>query len=241
MSLPPVMVLAAGLGTRMRPLTDRIPKPLVPVAGKPMLDRVLDTFAAVGVSQAVVNTHHLAAQIEAHCAARSGPPAIALSPETGERLETGGGVARALPLLGDTFFTTNADSFLVGDDDAIARLAQRFNPTCMDLLLLVVPRQETIGLEGHRGDFSMDEAGRLARRDRASDNPVPWTYTGTAILTAGLFTDLPEGPFSLNFLFDRALARGRLFGLPTTGLWLTVGTIDAIAEAERALAAAGHA
>lgn len=237
----PVMVLAAGLGTRMRPITDTIPKPLVKVAGQTMLDRVLDTFARVGTDQAVVNTHYLPDQIEAHCAARSGPPAITLSPEVDERLETGGGVTRALPHLGQTFFTTNADSFWVGDEAAISAMADAFDPARMDMLLLLAPREKSVGLEGHPGDFSRDAQGVLARRgERLS---VPYNYTGTAIMSASIFTDLPEGPFSLNVLFDRAIASGRLYGHALQGrdaLWLTVGTPEAIGQAEIALKQAGH-
>lgn len=236
-AMPPVMVLAAGLGTRMRPITNTLPKPLVAVGGQTMLDRVLDRFAQGGVTRAVINTHHLPDQIEAHCAARQGPPDVALSPEIEERLETGGGVARALPLLDDVFFTTNADSFWVGDDDAVSRLHRAFDPAEMDLLLLLAPRETSVGLVGHRGDFSMDAAGRLARR---SDEPVPYNYTGTAIMSASIFTDLPQGAFSLNVLFDRAIASGRLYGHALQGMWLTVGTPDAIEQAERALDTAGH-
>lgn len=237
MNLPPVMVLAAGLGTRMRPLTDTKPKPLIEVGSVTLLDRVLGSFATAGVTQAVVNTHYLPDQIEAHCGARTVPPAVTLSPEPDERLETGGGVAKALPLLGDTFFTTNADSFWAGDDEAVSRLHAVFDPARMDMLLLLAPRAESVGLGDHPGDFSMDADGRLERR---KDNPVSWNYTGTAIMQASLFGDVPDGPFSLNVLFDRALAEGRLFGLPLKGLWLTVGTPDAITEAEQALLAAGH-
>lgn len=230
---PPVMVLAAGLGTRMRPLTDTLPKPLVKVAGSTMLDRVLDNFATQGVVQAVVNTHHLADQIEAHCAARTGLPRVKISPEVNERLETGGGVARALPMLGDPFFTTNADSFWVGDDAAITRLHERFDPKIMDMVLLLAPRESSVGLGNHPGDFSINETGQVVRR---AGSPVPYNYTGTAIMSADIFTDLPQGAFSLNVLFDRAIAIGRLYGLVMEGLWLTVGTPQAIGVAEQALA-----
>lgn len=234
---PPVMVLAAGLGTRMRPLTDTTPKPLIKVGGSTMLDRVLDTFARAGTQNAVINTHYLAAQIEAHSAARVGNPTIALSPEPGERLETGGGVARALPLLGDTFFTTNSDSFWVGDEDAIFGMREVFDPSMMDMLLLLAPRQRCVGLGKHPGDFELIDDGTLVRRGHL---PVPYNYTGTALMSASLFTDLPEGAFSLNVLFDRAIARRKLYGYILRGLWLTVGTPEAIDEAESALKEAGH-
>lgn len=233
----PVMVLAAGLGTRMRPITDTMPKPLVQVGGQTMLDRVLDTFVAAGSTRAVVNTHYLPEQIEAHCQAREGAPSITLSPEIDERLETGGGIARALPLLGDIFFSTNADSFWVGDDAAIKTMHTAFNPAIMDMLLLVAPREKSVGLDSHPGDFSCDAGGRIARRGA---DPVPYNYTGTAVMSASIFTDLPEGPFSLNLLFDRAIASGRLYGHVLEGLWLTVGTPQAITEAETALKQAGH-
>lgn len=234
---PPVMVLAAGLGTRMRPLTDTVPKPLIKVAGQTMLDRVLDTFKRAGTQKAVINTHYLAEQIEAHSIARKGAPDIALSPEIGERLETGGGVARALPLLDDVFFTTNSDSFWVGDESAIPGMKEVFDPSMMDMLLLLAPRQRSIGMGDHPGDFALVDDGTLVRRGHL---PVPYNYTGTAIMSAGLFTDLPEGAFSLNILFDRAIARRRLYGYILQGLWLTVGTPQAISEAESALKEAGQ-
>ena len=233
---PPVMVLAAGLGTRMRPITDTIPKPLVKVAGVTLLDRALNTFARGGTEQAVVNTHYRPEQIEAHCRARQGAPAIALSPEPDGPLETGGGIARALPLLGDTFFTTNADSFWVSDDAVIPAMRTAFDPARMDLLLQLAPRDQSIGLAGHPGDFAMDAMGRLTRRNRDdASETVPYNYTGTAIMSAAIFTDLPASPFSLNILFDRAIASGRLYGHRLNGLWFTVGTPDAIEEAELAL------
>lgn len=235
---PPVMILAAGLGTRMRPLTETIPKPLIKVGGQTMLDRVLDTFSRAGTEQAVINTHYLPDQIEAHCAARKGRPSITLSPEPDERLETGGGVAKALPLLGDRFFTTNADSFWVGDEDAIFDMGDVFDPSVMDMLLLLAPRQRSIGLGDHPGDFEIIDDGTLVRRGHF---PVPYNYTGTAIMSAEIFKDLPDGAFSLNVLFDRAIANNRLYGYVLRGLWLTVGTPEAIGVAETALKEAGHA
>lgn len=179
----------------------------------------------------------MADQIEAHCAAREGVPAITLSPETDQLLETGGGIARALRLLGPTFFATNADSFWIGDDQALTNMATRFDPEQMDMLLLLVRRERSVGLEAHPGDFARDASGQLIRRGA---EPVPYTYTGTAIMSAAIFTDLPNGPFSLNLLFDRAIASGRLYGHVLDGLWLTVGTPDAIATAETALKQAGQ-
>ena len=233
--MPPVMVLAAGLGTRMRPLTDTRPKPLIKVGGQAMLDRVLDTFAHAGVERAVVNTHYLSDQIEAHCGARiraGRGPSITLSHEVDRPMETGGGVVRALPHLDDIFFTTNSDSFWVGDDHALPAMAGVFNPDEMDMLLLLAPRHSSIGLKGHPGDFAIIDDGTLVRRGHF---PVPFNYTGTALMSADLFTDVPDGPFSINVLFDRAIERHRLYGYILRGQWMTVGTPDAIEVAETAL------
>ncbi|MEM6712408.1 MAG: nucleotidyltransferase family protein [Pseudomonadota bacterium] len=237
-AVPPVMILAAGLGTRMRPITDHLPKPLVKVGGETMLDRVLDTFADEGATKVVINTHYLPHIIEAHCAERTGLPTIAFSPEVEERLETGGGIKKALPLLGETVLTTNADSFWVGAEGAVTGLIKAFDPERMDMLLLLVRDTKSVGFDQHPGDFARDDNGRLSRR---GDAPwVPWHYTGTAIMRASLFEDTPEGAFSLNVLFDRAIANGRLYGHELDGLWFTVGTPEAITEAEEVLANSGH-
>lgn len=234
------MVMAAGLGTRMLPLTQTRPKPLIQVGGRALLDRVLDLFAAAGVERAVVNAHHLHQQIEAHCAKRSQAPHVRVSLELEERLETGGGVVKALPHLGAQFFTTNADSFWVDDDQILDRMARRFEPSKMDFLLLVAKREQSVGLDGHDGDFSMSEPGLLRRRDRASGETVDWNYTGTAITHAAIFDDAPQGAFSLNVLFDRALQMGRLYGLELGGTWITVGTPAELEAAENYLSSAGH-
>ncbi|MGD1885667.1 MAG: nucleotidyltransferase family protein [Cohaesibacteraceae bacterium] len=234
-AMPPVMVLAAGLGTRMRPITDTLPKPLIKIGGETMLDRVLDTFGRAGIDRAVVNTHYLPDQIEAHCGARirSGKgPSIILSREAGEPLETGGGIVRALPHLDNVFFTTNSDSFWVGDTHALPSMLSVFNPLEMDLLLLLAPRHSSIGLGSHPGDFAILDDGTLARRGHY---PVPFNYTGTALMTAEIFANAPEGPFSLNVLFDWAIERRRLYGYILRGQWMTVGTPAAIATAEAAL------
>jgi N-acetyl-alpha-D-muramate 1-phosphate uridylyltransferase len=234
------MVLAAGLGTRMRPLSDTMPKPLIKVSGVSLLDRVLDQFGRAGSRRAVVNTHYLAEQIEAHLAARQGRPVVSLSPETDLRLETGGGIARALPLLGPLFFSTNADSFWVGDETVLGAMHASFDPARMDMLLLLAQREKSVGLEGHAGDFTMDANGRLARRrkDGNGEGRSLLNFTGTSLMHEGIFTDLPDGPFSLNLLFDRAIAQGRLFGHVLDGTWLTVGTPQELAQAELALAQA---
>ncbi len=236
------MVLAAGLGQRMRPITDTLPKPLVAIGGKTMLDHALDRLAEAGVEQAIVNVHHLAERIEAHLAGRS-RPRITISDERAQLLETGGGVRKALPLLGpEPFFHINSDSLWSETGRSnLAAMAQTWNPATMDLLLLLAARETSIGFDG-AGDFFRDEAGRLARRGQAAG--APYIYAGVAILKPALFADSPDGPFSLNLLFDRAIAAGRLHGDVLEGQWLHVGTPDAIAPAEAAFArasfAAGH-
>jgi N-acetyl-alpha-D-muramate 1-phosphate uridylyltransferase len=229
------MVLAAGLGTRMRPITDRIPKPLVEVAGRTMLDRVLDPLAEAGVETAVVNVHHLAGQIEAAVKHRT-RPAIVISDERQALLDSGGGVAKALADLGEAFLIRNADSFWLDRDRSnIARLIEAFDPQRMDALLLLAPLAGSVGFDGP-GDFSCDGEGRLARR---GDQPrAPFAYAGAAIMQARDFAGRGAGEvFSLNGLWDRSIARGRLFGLPIDGVWLHVGTPEAIGAAEAAIAA----
>ncbi len=228
------MVLAAGLGTRMRPLTDRIPKPLVPVYGRPLLDHVLDALAAAGIAEAVVNVHYLADLIEEHLAARKGPPAITISDERGVLLETGGGVRKALPLLAPgPFLSINSDTIWIeGTRPNLVRLMEGFDAERMDALLLLAPSATSIGYEG-AGDFVMDANGRLARRSERL--VAPFVFAGAAILSPDLFEATPDGPFSLNLVFDRAAARERLFGLRLDGVWMHVGTPEAIALAEEAI------
>jgi len=230
------MVLAAGLGMRMRPLTNGTPKPLVPVAGKPLLDHVLDKLANGGVTTAVVNVHYLADQIERHLAARRAPK-IVISDERKELLDTGGGVVKALPQLGDApFFHVNSDTLWIDSvTPNLKRLAQAFDPTRMDALLLLAPTASSIGYHG-RGDFAMDADGTLRRR--TENEVVPFVYAGVALLSPALFVDSPAGAFSLNVLFDRAAEQGRLAGLRLEGLWMHVGTPEAIAEAEAAISKA---
>jgi MurNAc alpha-1-phosphate uridylyltransferase len=227
------MVLAAGFGERMRPLTDRMPKPMVEVAGKPLLDHVLDRLAEAGVETAVVNVHYLADQIEKHVARRR-KPRIVISDERAQILGTGGGVVKALPQLGDApFFHVNSDSIWIdGVNGNLQRLANAFDPAAMDVLLLLAPSAGSIGYSG-RGDFSMAPDGRLQRR--AEREVVPFVYAGAAILSPGLFAGEKAEPFSLTTLFDRASESGRLFGLRLEGLWMHVGTPDAIGLAENAI------
>jgi MurNAc alpha-1-phosphate uridylyltransferase len=229
------MVLAAGMGTRMRPLTDSMPKPLVKVAGKPLLDHVLDRLAAEGVERAVVNVHHFAEQIIAHLADRRRPQ-ITISDERGLLLDTGGGVVKALPELGDApFYHLNADTIWIdGVKRNLARLADAFDPAAMDALLLLAPTAGSIGYDG-RGDFNMASDGRL--RARPERQVAPFVYAGAAILTPALFAGAPQGKFSLTTLFSRAADAGRLYGLRLEGLWMHVGTPEAIAAAEAAIKA----
>lgn len=230
------MVLAAGRGERMRPLTDRLPKPLVEVAGKALLDHVLDRLVAAGVERAVINVHYLADLIERHLAARA-RPRIVISDERNELLDTGGGVVKALPVLGrEPFLHFNSDTIWIdGPEPNLTRLAAAFDPARGDALLLLAPVKTSLGYAG-RGDYWIGDGGQLRRR--AASEYAPFVYAGAAILTPALFADAPAGAFSLTRLFDRASAAGRLHGLPLDGTWMHVGTPDAIALAETAIAAA---
>jgi MurNAc alpha-1-phosphate uridylyltransferase len=229
------MVLAAGLGTRMRPFNGQVPKPLVRVGGKALIDHVLDRLAEAGVTRAVINVHHLADQIERHVAGRA-RPAVVFSDERGELRGTGGGVVKALPLLGRApFFHINSDTIWIeGVQPNLERLAAAFDPERMDALLLLASTAGSIGYAG-RGDFSMSPDGRLAKRGER--DVVPFVYAGTAVLSPALFEGAPEGAFSLTLLFDRAQEAGRLYGLRLEGVWMHVGTPDAVAAAEQAIGA----
>ncbi len=229
-SIRHAMVLAAGLGTRMRPLTDSLPKPLVEVAGRPLIDHVLDRLQDAGVEEAVVNVHHHADRLEAHLKARPAPR-IAISDERGALMDSGGGVRKALPHLGSgPFFIVNADTIWIeGSSSALAALAAAFDPARMDILLLLAATAKSTGYDGH-GDFSAAPDGRLTRR--AEGEVTPFVYAGAGVMTPDMFRNMPDGPFSLNLLFDRAIASGRLYGMRLDGLWMHVGTPGAIAEAE---------
>ncbi len=236
MAVRRAMVLAAGLGLRMRPLTATRPKPLIELGGRTLLDHALDRLAEAGIADAVVNSHYLGHMIAAHVADRSAPRII-VSPED-ELLETGGGIARALPHLGDDpFFVVNADiSWRDSDRPALARLSEAWRGDDMDGLLLVQDKAAAIGYDS-AGDFFMSSAGILSRRGDAP--AAPYVFTGIQLLHPRLFADVPSGPFSLNLLFDRALAAGRLYGLAHDGEWFHVGTPEALAEAEERLARLG--
>ena len=226
------MVLAAGLGERMRPLTLRMPKPLVPLAGRPLIDHVLDRLASAGVETAVVNVHYLPDQLEESLRRRHRTkPAILISDEGYELLDTGGGAKRALPKLGPgPFFIHNADTvWSEGASPALPRMLKLWNPETMDCLLLLAPLTSSIGYGG-KGDFAMAQDGRLKRRGERQI--VPFAFAGVSLCDQRLFADSPDGKFSLNLLWDRALAKGRLYGMRLDGRWMHVGTPEALAEAE---------
>ena len=229
------MVLAAGYGQRMRPLTLLRPKPLVEVAGRSLIDYGFDRLRAAGVEEAVVNVHYLPEQIEAW-AKKQASPRIMISDERAEILDTGGGVAKALPLLGDVpFFVINSDSFWVDDGaPALDRLRAAWDDEKMDCLLLLSPLERTVGYDG-KGDFVLAADGRLARRVASQGTPL--AYIGGYLVAPRIFEGAPQGAFSMNLLWDRAIAAGRLFGIEHTGRWLHVGTPEAIGLAETALGA----
>jgi len=226
------MVLAAGLGTRMRPITDTIPKPLVKVAGRTLLDRALDTLEGAGIESAVVNVHHLGTRIISHCATRM-QPRIAISDERDRLLDSAGGIVKALPLLGSSpFVLLNADTFWIdGGRSNLAALAGAWDASRMDMLLMLVPVADTTG-HGTKTDFLIDGEGRLAR---AKGDPAGLVYAGAAIVDPAIFADAEPEPHSLNLYFDRAIEAGRLFGHVMDGHWITVGTPEAIEEAEAAI------
>jgi MurNAc alpha-1-phosphate uridylyltransferase len=226
------MVLAAGLGLRMRPLTERMPKPLVQVAGRALLDHVLDKLGDAGVSEAMVNVRYLPDQIIDHVAGRT-RPRVTISDERDQVLGTGGGVVKALPLLGEApFFLVNADTMWIdGVRPNLARLAEAFDPARMDILLLMAPTTSSIGYDGS-GDYAMLPDGAL--RKRREHQVVPFVYAGAAIMSPSLFADAPKGEFSLTRMFDAANEQERLFGLRLDGVWMHVGTPDAVNAAEEA-------
>lgn len=228
------MIMAAGLGMRMRPLTATRPKPLVEVAGKTLLDHVLDRLTAAGVERAVVNVHYLPDALEAHLRARSDLD-IAISDERDLLLETGGGLVKAAPLIDcDPFLAVNSDNFWVdGPADTLRLLASQWDAAKMDALLLLVPHARA-GNHSGMGDFHMDPAGALRRRGKA--RIAPFVFTGIQIVAKRLLDNAPAGPFSTNILWDRAIADGRLYGAVHQGLWFDVGTPPAIRATEEALA-----
>lgn len=224
------MVLAAGLGLRMRPLTDKLPKPLVTMHGRTLLDHAIDRLAEAGVRRVVVNTHYLGHLVTRHIEQR-GTPEIVISDETDALLETGGGVKKALGLLGKApFFVANADAlWLNGYENACARMARQWNPDCMDALLLLHSTVTAYGYAG-RGDFLIDPLGLVTRRPEMVVSP--WLFTGLQILHPRLFKGAPDGPFSLNLLYDRAIEKNRLYGIVHDGEWFHIGTPEGLIRAE---------
>ena len=228
------MILAAGRGDRMRPLTEDRPKPLLSLRGRPLIDWVLDRFVQFGVSHVVVNVHYKGDQVRAHLAQRD-DATISISDETDMLLDTGGGVRRALPLLGRMpFFVANSDApWFDHGQSTLSMMAAMFDPARMDALLLVHSTADAIGYQG-RGDFKLDAEGRLIRRARRET--VPFVFTGVQVLAPALLADTADEPFSLNLVYDRAAAQGRLFGLRHEGDWMAINTPEGLAAAERALA-----
>jgi MurNAc alpha-1-phosphate uridylyltransferase len=228
------MVMAAGLGTRMRPLTNDRCKALVELDGKPLIDWTLDTLALAGVETAVVNVHHFADRLEAHLAGRTAPR-IVISDEREHLLETGGGLAKAAPLLGETpIFVANIDSVWLetGGSSELSKLAQAFDPERMDVLLLITPVENTLGFDGP-GDFFLEADGQLTRR---GDRPTaPYAYTGVQILHPRVLKGLPVEPFSTNLIWNTALQAGRVHGCVMEAFWMHVGDPDAREAAENRL------
>ncbi len=224
------MVLAAGLGLRMRPITETVPKPLIPVAGRTLLDRAIDHLENAGVECVVVNAHYLAEKVERHVSHRASPR-IVLSVEE-DRLETGGGVAKALPLLGsEPFFVVNGDALWIdGLRPTLDVLAGAWDDDRMDGILLLHATVSAHGYDG-MGDFLLAPDGRLTRRPERT--MAPYMFAGVQILHPRLFESVPDGPFSLNLLFDRCMEQGRLFGVADEGSWFHVGTPEDLAIAER--------
>ena len=227
------MVFAAGLGNRMRPLTDTLPKPLITVAGRTLIDHCLDRLAESGVETAVVNVHWLADQIEAHLKTRT-KPRVVISDERAKLLDQGGGIKKALPLLGPgPFFLCNTDAFWIeGPRSNLRRLAEAFAPERMDVILLVAAAAGAVGVDWP-GDFQMTREGRLEKREPR--HVAPFVYTGVGIVKPETFSNVKEDVFRLAPFFYDSAAKRRLYGLRLDGLWIHVGRPDSIVEAERAI------
>jgi N-acetyl-alpha-D-muramate 1-phosphate uridylyltransferase len=234
--LESALVLAAGLGKRMRPLTATRPKPLVRVGDKALIDYSLERIAAAGISSVVVNAHYLADALEAHVRGGSWPFTIAISDERAALLETGGGMVKAAPMLsGDPFLVVNSDNIWTdGPRDTIHQLAAQWDGSRMDALLLLIRHAGAVG-HGGKGDFHMTPGGVISRRKPG--RVAPFVYTGIQLVSRRLLREAPAGAFSTNILWDRAIAEGRLFGLAHQGQWFEVGTPDAIPVTEAALRA----
>lgn len=230
------MVMAAGLGKRMRPLTATRPKPLVEVAGKPLIDHVFDRLRASGVERAVVNVHYLADALEAHLNNRVAGIDLVVSDERKRLMETGGGIVQARDLIGDApFLVVNSDNLWVdGPSDAIRMLSAQWDDARMDALLLMVPLARANHHSG-QGDFRLAPDGRILGR-RQPGKLAPFVYTGVQILSPRVIADWPEGPFSTMLFWERAIAAGRAYGLVHQGLWFDVGTPAAVGKTETMLA-----
>ena len=228
------MIMAAGLGKRMRPLTATKPKPLIEVSGKALLDHVLEKLRIAGVKRIVVNVHYLADALEAHLESRDHGLEVVISDERDLLMETGGGLVKAAPLIDcDPFLALNSDNLWIdGPADTIKLLASQWDDSRMDALLLLVPQARALGHKG-MGDFHMDREGRIRRRDKS--HVAPFVFTGIQVASKRLLRDAPEGPFSTNLLWDRAIAEGRAYGAVHQGLWFDVGTPQSIPYTEAAL------
>lgn len=229
------MVMAAGLGKRMRPLTETRPKPLVEVAGKAMIDHCFDKLAEAGIGKAVVNVHYLADMMEAHLAALPYPIEIRVSDERAQLLETGGGLAQAKSMIDeDNFFCINSDNLWTdGPTNSLHQLAEQWDEDKMDALLLLVPRGSAHNYQG-TGDFHLDDENRISRK--LPDQQAPLIFSGIQLISKRLLRDAPSGPFSTNIFWERAIGEGRLFGMVHQGEWFEVGSPQAIAPTEAALA-----
>jgi N-acetyl-alpha-D-muramate 1-phosphate uridylyltransferase len=225
------MILAAGLGRRLHPITETTPKPLVKVAGKALIDYAFDLVRGAGISHVVVNCHYLADQVEAHVSAIE-DVSVAVSDERRGLLETGGGVQKALPLLGTEPFAVMNSDVIVRDKEntSLAALKNHFDPETMDVLLLLQPLDKAIGYDGS-GDYHMTTDGSLTRRQEGQT--APYIFSGVQIVNPALFDGEDAGAFSMNRIFDKAAQQGRLFGLHHSGQWLHVGTVEALNQAEK--------
>lgn len=235
MAIDTAMILGAGLGTRMRPLTELVPKPLVRLAGRPLIDHALDRLQDAGITRVVVNVHYLADRLEAHLKDRKSPEII-ISDERAQLLDTGGGIAKALPLIGPgAFVIHNSDTaWIEGLTGAIARLISAWDGERMDCLMLLALAATSVGYDGH-GDFDMSATGVLTRRKEREE--APFVFTGVSIAHPRMFEGAPGGAFSLNRLWDRAIVQKRLYGVRLDGVWMHVGTPEALGQAEQRMMA----
>ena len=234
-SVETAMIMAAGLGKRMRPLTESRPKPLVEVARMAMIDHCFEKLVEAGIGKAVVNVHYLPDMMESHLAAMSYPIDIRVSDERAQLLETGGGLVQAEPLIEeDNFYCINSDNLWTdGPTNSLQQLALAWNEDQMDALLLLVPRSSAHNYQG-TGDFHLDDESRISRK--LPDQQAPFIFSGIQLISKRLLRDAPAGPFSTNIFWERAIGEGRLFGLVHEGQWFEVGSPEAIAPTEAALA-----